>query len=120
MNQLWWTIIAAGYLVGAVFALRDRPRSARRRADEPELEPVEVGALTSYPHAVTVAITELLLIDAITIERGGGQRPRGTMGAETQHPVHAALLRRVPRDTPTTYGRLIRSPGNGWRNLSAE
>lgn len=120
MNQLWWALAAAGYLVGAVVALRDWPRSVKRRADEPELEPVEVGALTSYPHAVTVAITELLLIDAITIERGGGMRRRGTMSTSTLHPFSAALLRKVPRSTTATYDRLIRCPGNGWRNLSAE
>ncbi|WP_066902806.1 TIGR04222 domain-containing membrane protein [Millisia brevis] len=119
MNHLWW-LVAIGYLVGAVLALRDRPRPGARRGDEPELEPVEVGALFSYPHAVAVAITELLLLERITVERGRHLRRRGTEPTATLHPFTAAVLRKVPRSTTITYDRLIRNPGHDWRNLSAE
>lgn len=119
MNDLWW-LVAVGYLVGGVLALRDRPRSGEPPADGPELEPVEVGALFSYPHAVAVAITELCLLERITLEGGGRLRRRGTESTSSLRPFIAALLRKVPRSTTTSYGRLLGKTGPEWRNLGAE
>lgn len=110
----WWTVVVALYVLSTILVLRVRNRGSSSAAAE--LEPIEVGALESKAHATVVAVSELVLAEAVEID-GRLVRRRSASGTASLHPFTRGILRSTPRSTAIDVERLENSSNQEWSQL---